>query len=256
MKEVKAKKRLGQHFLNDEHIAATIASLFEDKNEIKKVLEIGPGMGVLTKYLLNKYSEVAAIELDEESVNYLLSNGAFKNLKLMQGDILNKEIQLRALTDEMAIIGNFPYNISSQIVFMVLENMDKVKYFGGMFQKEVAERLVAKHGSKTYGILSVLLNTFYYTKYEFTVDAHVFLPPPKVKSGVISCVRKEGFVLPVDKKIYYDVIKTAFSMRRKMLRNTLHKFNLPSTHEFAKLRAEELSVDDFIKLTIEISENR
>lgn len=256
MKAVQPKKHLGQHFLKDENVAENVALLFKNNSEIENTIEIGPGMGVLTKYLLDNFNKVMAIEIDTESVAYLTQTLVPKGLQLIEGDFLNNDIAQKYLTNNTAIIGNYPYNISSQIVFKVLENTEKVIAFGGMFQKEVAQRLVAKEGSKTYGILSVMLNTFYDTKYEFTVDEHVFIPPPKVKSGVISCVRKKDFTLPVSKVLYFEVIKMAFNQRRKMLRNALHKFNLPESHEFAKLRAEQLSVNDFIKLTQFITQNQ
>jgi len=247
--KVKPKKHLGQHFLNDTSIAERVALLFKDETGLLPVIEIGPGMGVLTDFLLQNFPEVKAVEIDSESVVYLKQSHVPKGLHLLEGDFLNDNIAMSALTTDSYIVGNFPYNISSQIVFKVLEHVELVKGFGGMFQKEVAQRLVAPPGSKTYGILSVLLNTFYTSTYEFTVEPHVFTPPPKVKSGVIKCVRKEGFELPCSKKLYYDVIKTAFNQRRKTLRNALHKFNLKETDEFAKLRAEQLSVNDFITLT-------
>ena len=247
--KVKPKKHLGQHFLNDVSIAEKVALLFRDDTGSSPVIEIGPGMGVLTEFLLANFKDVRAVEIDRESVAYLNQTLVPKGLTLMEGDFLNEQTALSVLSEDAFIVGNFPYNISSQIVFKVLEHIELVKGFGGMFQKEVAERLVAPPGSKTYGILSVLLNTFYTSTYEFTVEPHVFTPPPKVKSGVIRCVRKEGFELPCSKKLYYDVIKTAFNQRRKTLRNALHKFNLKETDEFAKLRAEQLSVQDFITLT-------
>lgn len=218
------------------------------------MIEIGPGMGVLTEYLLRYYSSVKAVEIDTESVSYLNGKLVPEGLELLSGDFLENKIADKVLEKDSIIIGNFPYNISSQIVFKILEKKDRVKGFGGMFQKEVAERLVAKEGSKTYGILSVLLNTFYTSSYQFTVEPGVFTPPPKVRSGVIKCIRKDGFILPCDVKLYFDVVKTAFNQRRKTLRNALHKFNLRESDEFAKLRAEQLSVANFIALTQQIGE--
>ncbi len=253
---VKPKKHLGQHFLKDESIAEKVALLFKDDNLQAQILEIGPGMGVLTQYLLQNYSDVSALEIDTESVEYLNHTLVPKGLKLMEGDILNKRNNELFDGKNLIVIGNFPYNISSQIVFKVLDHVESVVGFGGMFQKEVAERLVAKKGSKTYGILSVLLNAFYDSKYEFTIEPHVFNPPPKVKSGVIKCVRKDDFSLPCSKSLFFDVVKTGFNQRRKTLRNALHKFKLEESHEFAKLRAEQLSVEDFIQLTSYIEQNR
>lgn len=213
------------------------------------IVEIGPGMGVLSEFLIANYNEVVAIEIDSESVTYLNKNLKSTNFKVIETDFLKENLSELFQNKEISIVGNFPYNISSQIVFKILENPSQVVGFGGMFQKEVAERLVAKEGSKTYGILSVLLNTYYHTEYQFTVAEHVFIPPPKVKSGVIKCLLKKDFVLPCDKKLYFEVVKMAFNQRRKMLRNALHKFNLPESHEFAKLRAEQLSVENFLELT-------
>lgn len=253
---VKPKKHLGQHFLKDESIAEKVALLYKDDNIQAQILEIGPGMGVLTQYLLEHYTDVSALEIDSESVEYLKHTLVPKGLKLLEGDILNKHNQTLFEGKNLIVIGNYPYNISSQIVFKVLENVESVIGFGGMFQKEVAERLVAKKGSKTYGILSVLLNAYYDSKYEFTIEPHVFNPPPKVKSGVIKCIRKADFSLPCSKSLFFDVVKTGFNQRRKTLRNALHKFKLEESHEFAKLRAEQLSVEDFIQLTSYIEKNR
>ncbi|MES2617990.1 MAG: 16S rRNA (adenine(1518)-N(6)/adenine(1519)-N(6))-dimethyltransferase RsmA [Bacteroidota bacterium] len=249
---VNPKKHLGQHFLNDNEIAEKVALLFKNENLQCPVIEIGPGMGVLTTFLVDNYKKVIAVDIDGESVDYLHKTMIKPNLKVIKADFLDDRSVREILTEPSVIIGNYPYNISSQIVFKVLENIENVVAFGGMFQKEVAQRLAAKEGSKTYGILSVMLNTYYTTTYEFTVSEHVFIPPPKVKSGVIKCLRKEGFELPCSKKLYFEVIKTAFNQRRKTLRNALHKFNLPESHEFAKLRAEQLSVKNFIDLTIYI----
>ncbi len=247
---VKPKKHLGQHFLKDEAVAENIASMFLKHVEPETpIVEIGPGMGVLTKYLIQKQNNITLVEIDSESIQYLENSPLYAQINLIEGDFLNHEIIQKALSIDSFIIGNYPYNISSQIVFKVLENKSLVKGFGGMFQKEVAERLVALKGSKTYGILSVLLNAFYDSEYLFTVEPHVFIPPPKVKSGVIKCIRKENTTLPCDEKLFFDVVKTAFNQRRKTLRNALHKFNIKETDEFAKLRAEQLSVEDFIKLT-------
>lgn len=160
------------------------------------------------------------------------------------------------LQNDTYLIGNFPYNISSQIIFKLIEHKDQVLGLAGMFQKEVAERLVAKKGSKTYGILSVLLNAYFDSEYCFTVEPDVFNPPPKVKSGVIKCIRKKDFSIPCNEALFKDVVKTAFNQRRKTLRNALHKFNIKETDEFAKLRAEQLSVEDFIKLTQFIENKR
>jgi 16S rRNA (adenine1518-N6/adenine1519-N6)-dimethyltransferase len=250
---VKPKKFLGQHFLKDENIAHQIAAILSG-NGYDDVLEIGPGTGMLTKYLLQrKEFATTCIEVDRESIAFLKDH--YADLKVMDADFLR--IDLRTLFPKpVAVIGNFPYNISSQIVFKILENPSMVPEFGGMFQKEVAQRLCASHGNKSYGILSVLLQTFYDVKYLFTVSPHVFNPPPKVDSGVMVAIRKNDFQLPVDRKIYYNVVKTAFNQRRKTLRNALSTFNFDwvgnDYTEIAKLRAEQLSVSAFLALAEKI----
>lgn len=253
---VKPKKHLGQHFLNDLSVAERIAGMFGDDLPGYPVLEIGPGMGVLTDFLLQKYKNVSAVEIDRESVAYLKDHQVKQGLHLIEGDFLDSRLDDLYFKDEIILIGNYPYNISSQIAFKVLDHINRVKAFGGMFQKEVADRMVAGPGSKTYGILSVFLNTWYTCNYEFTVAPHLFTPPPKVQSGVIRCIRKDGYVLPCSRSLFFDVVKTAFNQRRKTLRNALHKFNLDESHEFAKLRAEQLSSEDFISLTLHIHNSK
>ncbi len=261
---VKAKKHLGQHFLTDEGIAKRIADSLTE-NGYDDVLEIGPGMGVLTKYLLTKKPKVTVMELDRESVAYLKDTFPVEHIKLdtssekftiIEGDFLKKEIQEVFSKKQVAIIGNFPYNISSQIVFKAIENREFVPEFSGMFQKEVAKRIAEKEGSKVYGILSVLTQAFFDVEYLFTVPPTVFNPPPKVDSGVIRLIRKENYTLPVDEKLFFRVVKTGFNQRRKMLRSSLKSFNLSDTLKedpiFA-MRPEQLSVDEFIKLTAKIA---
>lgn len=254
---VKAKKHLGQHFLTDELIAQQIADSLTEKG-YKNVLEIGPGMGVLTKYLLKKSLNIHVIEIDTESVEYLQAH--YLNLA---DNIISKDFLKIDLTDyfgneQVAIIGNFPYNISTQIVFKTLENRNQIPEFAGMFQKEVALRIAEKEGSKVYGILSVLTQAFYDVEYLFTVPPTVFNPPPKVDSGVIRFIRKENYTLPVDEKLFYRVVKTAFQQRRKTLRNSLKTLNLSDNLRedsiFAK-RPEQLSVQEFISLTSKIEKD-
>jgi 16S rRNA (adenine1518-N6/adenine1519-N6)-dimethyltransferase len=251
---VKAKKHLGQHFLTDELIAQQIADSLTRTN-YKNVLEIGPGMGVLTKYLLKKNYTTHVIEIDTESVEYLKAH--YLNLadRIISKDFLKINISDFFGDEQLAIIGNFPYNISSQIVFKTLENRHQIPEFSGMFQKEVALRIAEKEGSKVYGILSVLTQAFYNVEYLFTVPPTVFNPPPKVDSGVIRLVRKENFTLPVDEKLFYKVVKIAFQQRRKTLRNSLKTLNLSDSLRedsiFAK-RPEQLSVQEFINLTSKI----
>lgn len=254
MNTVKAKKHLGQHFLNDENTARRIADTLSLEG-YDHVLEIGPGMGVLTKYLLDKPVNVSVIEIDTESVDYL--NGHYPKLHghIIPGDFLKYNINTLFDGKPFAVIGNFPYNISSQIVFRALEFRERIPEFSGMFQKEVAERICEKQGSKTYGILSVLVQAFYEAEYLFTVSEHVFTPPPKVKSGVLRLTRKPDFHLPCNEKLFFNVVKTAFQQRRKTLRNSLKTLNLSdSLREDAifALRPEQLGVAQFIELTLKI----
>lgn len=252
---VRAKKHLGQHFLKDEFIAEKIANTLTE-NGYKNILEIGPGMGVLTKYLLKKNLTTSVIEIDRESIEYL--NVHFLNLskRIINADFLKIDIQSIFNGEQFAIIGNFPYNISTQIVFKTLENRDLIPEFSGMFQKEVAQRIAEKSGSKKYGILSVLTQAFYDVEYLFTVPPTVFNPPPKVESGVIRLIRKEDYSLPVDVSFFFKVVKTAFNQRRKTLRNSLKTFQLSDKLRedviFA-LRPEQLSVHQFIELTKKLS---
>ena len=263
---VKAKKHLGQHFLTDESIAKNIADALTEIG-YNHVLEIGPGMGVLTKYLLQKKPKTTVLELDRESVAYLKEvfpieqlnlNTNSDNFNIIEGDFLKKDLQTLFNKDQVAIIGNFPYNISTQIVFKAIENRDFVPEFAGMFQKEVAKRIAEKEGSKVYGILSVLTQAFYDVEYLFTVPPTVFNPPPKVDSGVIRLIRKKDYSLPVDEKLFFRVVKTAFNQRRKMLRSSLKTFKLSDSLKeepiFAR-RPEQLSVQEFISLTQKIANN-
>ncbi|WP_040279339.1 16S rRNA (adenine(1518)-N(6)/adenine(1519)-N(6))-dimethyltransferase RsmA [Psychroserpens damuponensis] len=249
--QVKAKKHLGQHFLNDEQIAKDIADTLSLEG-YKQVLEIGPGTGVLTKYLLQKDVKTHVIEIDTESVEYLKAN--YLNLadRVHEKDFLKHDLTQIFGHEPFAIIGNFPYNISTQIVFKTLEMREQIPEFSGMFQKEVAARICSKEGSKVYGILSVLTQAFYEAEYLFTVPPTVFTPPPRVDSGVLRLKRKENFTLPVDEKLFFRVVKTAFQQRRKTLRNSLKSFNLSDNLKanviFGK-RPEQLSVDSFLELT-------
>ena len=248
--QVRAKKHLGQHFLNDESIAEKIANTlsFEGYNN---VLEIGPGMGVLTKYLLQKKTTTYVIEIDTESVEYLKSH--YLNLadRIIEKDFLKYDIAQVFKDDPFAITGNFPYNISSQIVFKTLEMREQIPEFSGMFQKEVAERICSKEGSKVYGILSVLTQAFYDAEYLFTVPPSVFNPPPKVDSGVLRLTRKANYHLPCDETLFFKVVKTAFQQRRKTMRNSLKTFNLSDNLKANTIfdqRPEQLSVNAFIEL--------
>ena len=248
MENVKAKKFLGQHFLTDEAIAQRIVSSLS--SGCRNLIEIGPGMGVLTKYLCNdsRYN-FCAVELDMESVDYLLQH--FPQLHVIHADFLKQDLNA-LFHDSFAIIGNFPYNISSQILFRVFENRNIVPEVVGMFQKEVAERIASEPGNKAYGILSVLLSAFYDIEYLFTVHEHVFNPPPKVKSAVIRMKRNSVQSLDCDEQMFVKVVKTAFNQRRKTLRNALKPMgsvldSLPA--ELLAKRAEQLSVDEFVYIT-------
>ena len=254
---VKAKKHLGQHFLKDESIAMKIADSLT-LNNYKTVLEIGPGMGVLTKHLLKKDVTTHVIEIDTESVEYLQAHYLNLAQRIISKDFLKINIQEYFGDEQLAIIGNFPYNISTQIVFKTLENKHQIPEFSGMFQKEVAQRIAEKAGSKKYGILSVLTQAFYDVEYLFTVSPSVFNPPPKVDSGVIRLIRKENFTLPVDEKLFYRVVKTAFQQRRKTMRNSLKTMNLSDLLREDSIfdkRPEQLSVEEFISLTSKIEKD-
>lgn len=249
--QVKAKKHLGQHFLTDESIAEKIADSLTLAG-YKHVLEIGPGMGVLTKYLLKKNVTTHVIEIDTESVNYLKANFLNLNDRIIEKDFLKMDLASIFNHEPFAIIGNFPYNISSQILFKTLDMRNQVPEFSGMFQKEVALRICSKEGSKVYGILSVLTQAFYDASYLFTVPPTVFNPPPKVESGVLMLKRKENYKLPCDEALFFKVVKTAFQQRRKTLRNSLKTFNLSDNLKANSIfdkRPEQLSVKAFIELT-------
>ena len=257
MEKVKAKKHLGQHFLKDESIAKDIADTLNLKG-YNDVLEIGPGMGVLTKYLLDKSVDTYVIEIDTESVTYLDENYPKLKDRIISKDFLKYNINDIFEGRQFAIIGNFPYNISTQIVFRALEYRSQIPEFAGMFQKEVAQRICEKKGTKAYGILSVLVQAFYDAEYLFTVDENVFIPPPKVKSGVLRLRRKEDYSLPCSEKLFFTVVKTAFQQRRKTLRNSLKTLNLSDSlreDEVFNLRPEQLNVEQFIELTQKIEAN-
>ena len=248
MQQVRAKKFLGQHFLKDLSVAQRIADTIAEG----RVLEIGPGMGVLTQYLLkNPNLQTTAIEIDRESVAYLKE--WYPELHLIEGDFLKLDLSVIYPDGEFCVIGNYPYNISSQIFFKVLDHKDRIPICSGMIQKEVAERIASKPGKKAYGILSVLLQAYYDIKYLFTVDEHVFNPPPKVKSAVIRMTRNNRQGLGCDETLFKNVVKTAFNQRRKQMRNSLMglvgKDNSILNDPIFTKRPEQLSVDEFISLT-------
>ncbi|HET8860392.1 16S rRNA (adenine(1518)-N(6)/adenine(1519)-N(6))-dimethyltransferase RsmA [Marivirga sp.] len=256
MKGVRAKKHLGQHFLKDQNIAQKIVESLEGHNNYKKLLEIGPGTGVLSNFLIDKAKyELLFMDVDQESVDYL------QNLYPDHRDQFIKEDFLRIdlghyYKESFGIIGNFPYNISSQIFFKVLEYRDQIPEVVGMIQKEVAERIAAKEGNKTYGILSVLLQAFYDIEYLFSVPPHVFNPPPKVTSAVLRLKRNKTQTLDCDEKLFFRVVKQGFNNRRKTLRNALKTFDLSDEIKSLSVldkRAEQLTVNDFVELTNHIA---
>lgn len=250
---VRAKKHLGQHFLKDETIALHIVESLKHSSLYKKVLEVGPGMGVLTKYLINQPAyETFIIDIDRESIAYLKKNYPVLENRIIEGDFLKLDFNRLFPDERFAVIGNFPYNISTEILFKVLDHKNQVPEIVGMFQKEVAERIAAKPGNKTYGITSVLLQAFYNIEYLFTVHENVFQPPPKVKSAVIRLTRNSIQRLDCDEKLFKQVVKSGFNQRRKTLRNSIKAFKLKPEfldHKYLTQRAEELSVADFVQLT-------
>ena len=248
---VKPKKHLGQHFLTDENISARIVDSLTGFGDYKNVLEIGPGTGALTKLLVQKDWNLYLLEIDRESIIYLNTNYPDLSDRIITGDFLDMDIE-KVIKPPFALIGNFPYNISSQIMFRVLEMKDDIPEIVGMFQKEVAERLVAPPGTRKTGILTVLLQTWYDCEYLFTVDKEVFDPVPKVQSGVIRLKRNQRKSLEVDEKDFKRIIKLAFNQRRKTIRNSLksvlNETDIDTSDPFFTKRPEQLSVDEFIGL--------
>ncbi|MCM1450548.1 MAG: 16S rRNA (adenine(1518)-N(6)/adenine(1519)-N(6))-dimethyltransferase RsmA [Clostridiales bacterium] len=260
MAQVKPKKALGQHFLTDMSIARRIASTLDEYIGLP-VMEVGPGMGVLTQFLLEQGHDVTVAEIDSESVDYLNANMPALKGRIIEGDFLKLDLHEFYHGHECCIIGNYPYNISSQIFFHVLEYKDQVKCCSGMLQREVAERLAAGPGTKARGILSVLLQAWYDVEYLFTVSEGVFNPPPKVKSGVIKMTRNNVTDLRCDAQLFKTVVKTTFGQRRKTLRNTIKPLlpagtAVPTDHPLLVLRPEQLSVTQFIELTNLVSSLR
>mgnify|MGYP001166711559 FL=1 len=251
MKPVRAKKKLGQHFLTDLKIARRIADTLDFDN-YKKVVEIGPGMGVLTQFLISKTSDLSLIEIDTESVKYLKQKYNDFDVNIIEGDFLKIDLKEVIGKSSYAVIGNFPYNISTQIVFKILEYREQIPFFSGMFQKEVAQRICEPPGSKKYGIISVLTQLFYNTEFLFKVSPGVFKPPPNVDSAVIRLVRKKYFGLDCDEKLLFRIVKLSFQQRRKTIRNGLKIMNIPkklTEDTIFDLRPEKLSGNDFIQLT-------
>lgn len=256
---VRAKKHLGQHFLTDKNIAQKTVESLRAGDKYRQVLEVGPGMGILSDFLLQKPEyEAFLIDIDTESYTFLQKKYPALGSRLINADFL--ELDFASLFEpKMAVIGNFPYNISSQILFKILDNRERVVEVVGMFQKEVAERCASKPGSKEYGILSVFLQAYYKVEYLFTVKAGVFNPPPKVLSAVIRLTRNETETLGCDEKLFWQVVKAGFNQRRKTLRNALSSLinkEKMTENKTLDLRAERLSVADFVALTNEITANR
>jgi 16S rRNA (adenine1518-N6/adenine1519-N6)-dimethyltransferase len=259
MQKVKPKKALGQHFLTDRSIAARIAATLDNFKGVP-VLEVGPGMGVLTEFLIQDGHDVTVVEIDNESVDYLNANFPALNERIIADDFLKMDLDKAMGNRKFCVIGNYPYNISSQIFFKVLDYRDMIPCCSGMLQKEVAERLAAGPGSKVYGILSVLLQAWYKVEYLFTVDEHVFNPPPKVKSGVIRCTRNNVTDLGCDERLFKTIVKTTFGQRRKTIRNSVRGLLPPGIalddDPVWALRPEQLSVNQFIQLTNKIADLR
>lgn len=253
---VRAKKHLGQHFLTDENIAKNTVDALLEKDKDTPVIEVGPGTGVLTQFLINDVEKFFALDVDAESIAYLKNKYPEKCDKILLADFLETNLEVIAGA-KYNVIGNFPYNISSQIMFKVLENKNHVNYVVGMFQREVALRIAEKPGSKVYGILSVLLQAFYDIEYLFTVHENVFNPPPKVKSAVIRLARNKTQKLECDEVLFKKIVKTTFNQRRKTVRNSIRSIynNNEITHPLFEKRPEQLSVEQFVELTQFVEKN-
>lgn len=256
--KVRPKKALGQHFLTDMSVARRIAETLDCEMSAElPTLEIGPGMGVLTQFLMSRRSALKVVEIDTESVDYL--HRVYPELEVIEGDFLKLNLD-DIYAGRYAVIGNYPYNISSQIFFHILEYKDKIPVISGMLQREVAQRICAGPGSKVYGILSVLLQAWYDCEYLFTVDENVFNPPPKVKSGVLRLKRNGKTELGCDERLFKTVVKTGFGQRRKTLRNSLSslvpKGSSLLSEEIMSRRPEQLSVAEFVELTNLVEEAR
>lgn len=255
---LKAKKSYGQHFLHRDDIASRIAAGFTQPYE--RVLEVGPGKGMLTKHLGAPGREVVAVEADRDMTEYLEKHPPLQGLRIISADFLQVDLSQIFDKQSFALIGNFPYNISSQILFKMLDYRDLIPEMVGMFQKEVAVRVVSGPGNKDYGVISVLIQAFYDGKYLFSVDKSAFQPPPQVQSGVIRLLRKQQASLPCDEALFRSVVKITFGQRRKMLRNTLRSFFSEQPEilqdDFFLQRPEQLSVQDFIELTLRVQETK
>lgn len=256
---MKAKKSFGQHFLIDENISRTIGYSLQRKEGQSNVLEIGPGKGVLTKYLAEQQLNLQVVEADQDMVNYLVKHKVIAEDQIIFLDFLKLNLYKVFNGQPFYLIGNYPYNISSQILIKMINAKELIPEMVGMFQKEVADRVVAKPGSKTYGVISVLVQAYYEGKTIIDVPPMAFNPPPKVNSSVIRLTRKEDYALPCDERLFRNVVKTAFNQRRKMLRNTLKPLfgddSLADDPYFMQ-RPEQLNVDDFVKITNKLSNSK
>ena len=249
MRFVTPKKSLGQHFLNDISIAKKIV---ESLSPCQNILEIGPGTGILTQFLLKKNNNLKLVEIDNESVNFLILELKINKSIIYNQDFLNLDLSKIFQNNNFSVIGNFPYNISSQIVFKIIENRKLIPEMCGMFQYEVAERICENEGSKKYGIISVITQAFYETKLLFEVPNNFFSPPPKVNSAVILLKRKKNLKIDCDEKLFFKIVKLSFQQRRKTLRNSLKQINLSDNlreHIIFDKRPEQLSIDQFVNLT-------
>ncbi|AZQ61951.1 16S rRNA (adenine(1518)-N(6)/adenine(1519)-N(6))-dimethyltransferase RsmA [Flammeovirga pectinis] len=259
MTNVRPKKHLGQHFLDDMQVADDIVNAMTQHGGYNEIFEIGPGMGVLTTRLMKKEGiKTTVVEIDSESVVYLENEVGLPKEQIIEGDFLKLDID-KIAPHPVGLIGNFPYNISTQIYFKILEHKDQITECVGMIQKEVAQRIATKKGGRTSGILTILVQAFFDVEYLFTVPPDVFIPPPKVESAVISLKRNDRKELPCKQETFFKVVKQAFSTRRKTLRNALKPYGLPAemlAEPLFNKRAEELSVEDFIDLTLRIEETR
>jgi 16S rRNA (adenine1518-N6/adenine1519-N6)-dimethyltransferase len=255
MKNLKAKKSLGQHFLNNNQIASQIVDKLEAK-EVEHVVEVGPGMGILSQYILERFKNCSFVEIDDDAVEYLATK--FQDIKerIIHTDFLKLSLN-DVFKGKVAIIGNFPYNISSQILFKILENKDMVCEMVGMFQKEVAERVVSKPGNRVYGILSVFIQAYYHTENLMTLGPEQFSPPPKVHSTVIRLSRNSVSKLDCDEKLFFKVVKQTFNQRRKMIRNSIKNLGVKADFEskYLSYRPEQLDVNQFVELTNQVAEN-
>jgi len=253
-KNVKPKKKIGQHFLLDNNIASKIADLVDFKKH-KQIVEVGPGMGALTDHLIHSARKLSIIEIDNECIEYLKERYENKELEIISSNFLKYDLKSYK-NNEILIIGNFPYNISSQIIFKVIENRDMVSSLIGMFQKEVAARICSNSGTKTYGILSVLTQLYYDVQINFDVSPNVFKPKPKVNSSVLSLTRKKSNNIACDEELLFKIVKLSFQQRRKKIKNSLKKLDIPEVileDSIFEYRPEQLSSSEFIKLTQIIS---